>query len=71
MDAKREARKQRAELHRQTQERRRRQRVMRTRLLVVLGTAAVLAIGFMVARRDPQASGGRVWSAAHGHWHDR
>lgn len=68
---KREARRQRAELHRQTQERRQRQRVMRSRLLFVLGAAAVLAIGFMVARRDPQASGGRVWSAAHGHWHDR
>lgn len=71
MDSKREARRQRAELQRQTQERRRRQKVMRTRILLVLGTAAVLAIGFMVARRDPQASGGRVWSAAHGHWHDR
>jgi hypothetical protein len=70
MDAKREARKQRAELHRQTQERRRRQRVMRTRLLIALGTAAVLAIGVMVARRD-KPSGGRVWSAAHGHWHER
>ena len=71
MDNKREARRQRAELHRQTQERRHRQRVMRSRLLIVLGAAAVLAIGFMIARRDPQASEGRVWSAAHGHWHDR
>lgn len=71
MDAKREARRQRAELKRQDQDRRRRQRVMRSRLLIVLGAAAVLVIGFMIARRDPQASGGRVWSAAHGHWHDR
>lgn len=71
MTDKREARKQRSALKRESQDRRQRQRVMRSRLLVVLGAAALLAIGFMVARRDTPADGGRVWSAEHGHWHDR
>ncbi len=71
MSAKREARRQRAALDRQNKDRRRRQQVMRSRLLVALGAAAVLAIGLMIARRDTPGGGGRVWSAAHGHWHDR
>ena len=71
MSTKREERKQRAELARQNQTRRQRQRVMKSRVLVALGAAAVLAVGVMLARRDPKAGSGRVWSPEHGHWHDK
>jgi hypothetical protein len=72
MSDKREARRQRSMLERENKERRRRQQVMRTRLLFALGTAAVIAIGFLLAQRDrPGGGAGRVWSPEHGHWHDR
>jgi hypothetical protein len=71
MSTKREERKQRAELARQTQTRRQRQRVMKSRVLVALGAAAVLAVGVMLARRDPKAAGGLVWSPEHGQWHNK
>ena len=72
MTAKREARRQRSELERQNKERRRRQQVMRSRLLVALGAAAVVALGVLLAKRDkPGGRPGQVWSPEHGHWHDR
>ena len=71
MSAKREARKQRSALERENKERRRRQQVLRSRLLFALGAAAVIAIGVLLARRDPPGNAGRFWSAEHGHWHDR
>ena len=32
---------------------------------------ALLAVAFLALRKDDAVSGGRVWSAAHGHYHDR
>jgi hypothetical protein len=72
MSAKREARRQRSALERENKERQRRQKMIKTRVLMVLGTAAVLAFGFYLTQREPPGGGqGKVWSAAHGHWHDR
>ena len=72
MSAKREARRQRSALERETKERRRRQQVLRSRLVFALGAAAVVALGFLLAQREkPGGRPGQVWSAAHGHWHDR
>ncbi len=43
---------------------------MRNRVLVVLGVLAVAAVAYLgVMRRD--GGSGRVWSAEHGHWHDK
>jgi hypothetical protein len=69
MTTKREERKQRAELEKQQKERQRRQRAMRSRLLVAAGALAVITIGVMLVRRERPS--GRVWSAEHGHWHDK
>ena len=72
MSAKREARRQRSALERENKERRRRQQVLRSRLVFALGAAAVLALGFFLAQRErPGGRPGQVWSAEHGHWHDR
>lgn len=72
MSAKREARRQRSALEREAKERKRRQQVIRSRLLFALGAAAVIALGFLLVQREPPGGGaGKVWSAAHGHWHDR
>jgi hypothetical protein len=69
--AKREARRQRAALERETKDRRRRQQLVRSRVLIVLGAAAVIALGAFLALRDAPSNTGRVWSPEHGHWHDR
>ena len=72
MSTKREERKQRAEEHREAQERERRRRRWRSRVLAIVGTAALIAVVFLLMRRrDGETSDGRVWSAAHGHWHDK
>jgi hypothetical protein len=39
--------------------------------MLVGGVLAVIVLGFLATRRDGAESGGRVWSAEHGHWHDR
>lgn len=72
MSAKREARLQRSAQERETKERGRRRQVMRSRLLFALGAAAVIVTGFLLAQRErPGGRPGQVWSAEHGHWHDR
>ena len=74
MSTKREERKQRSEAQKQNQERQARQRRWKSRALFVAGVAALAAIGFMAVatrHRDGEESNGRVWSAAHGHWHDK
>jgi hypothetical protein len=70
MSSKREDRKQRSEAERLERERLKRSQVMRRRLLLVAGMVAVLAvIALAVTRR--QGNSGRVWSAEHGHWHEK
>ena len=72
MPTKREARRERSAAERANKERRRRQQVLRSRLLFALGATAVAALGFFLAQREkPGGRPGQVWSAAHGHWHDR
>lgn len=72
MSTKRETRKQRSDEHREHQDRQRRQRQWRSRALVALGAFALIAALFMSTRlRDGEERNGRVWSAAHGHWHEK
>ena len=70
---KREERKQRSEAHKAEQELLAKQRKWRSRALFALGVAAVIAaaVMFTTRRTDGDESNGRVWSAAHGHWHDK
>jgi hypothetical protein len=72
MDTKREERKQRAEAQRDAQIRERRQRQWRSRALFAAGILVLIAMGFLATRRrDGEEKDGKVWSAAHGHWHDK
>ena len=72
MSSKREERKQRSEEHRQQVERQKRLQKRNSRALFVLGVLAVIAAGYFATRRkDGDERDGRVWSAAHGHWHDK
>ena len=69
---KREERKQRAEAQREADERHRRRRQLKSRALFAVGALALVAAGFLATRRrDGDEKNGRVWSAAHGHWHDK
>jgi hypothetical protein len=72
MASKREERKQRAEEHRVAQEQQKRKRQWRSRAVFAVGALVLIAAAFMATRRrDGDESNGRVWSAAHGHWHDK
>jgi len=72
MATKREERKQRAEEHRVLHEHQRRKRRWRSRAAFVVGALALIAMGVLATRRkNGEESNGRVWSAAHGHWHDK
>ena len=69
---KREARKQRSEEHREQQERLRRQKQLRSRAMLVVGVVVLIVAGYLTTRRtDGAERDGKVWSAAHGHWHDK
>ena len=68
-DARRAERKQRSEEDRQNRERQKRAQSTRSRLLLVVGVLAVAgAVILGVTRRRDS---GRVWSAEHGHWHEK
>jgi hypothetical protein len=70
MSSKRDDRKQRSDAERLERERLKRSQVARRRMLLVAGAVAVLAvIALAVTRR--QGDSGRVWSAEHGHWHEK
>lgn len=71
MSTKREERKQRAEAQRAKQDQVGRQRKWKSRALIAIGALALIAMGVMSVRRDGDENKGRVWSAAHGHWHDK
>lgn len=69
-DARRQERKERSELERLERERRKDAVRMRNRIAIVVGIVVVAAIVYLGVNR--RASGdGRVWSAEHGHYHDR
>lgn len=67
---KREERRQRAEAERLHREQARRQQKLRSRLMIVAGVLVVLTLSVLALRRG-EDGGGRVWSAEHGHWHER
>jgi hypothetical protein len=71
MSNKRDERKQRAEAHREDQERLQRRRRVRSRALFAAVVLAVIAAGYLTTMRhkDGEERNGQVWSAAHGHWH--
>lgn len=67
--SKREERKLRAEAERLEREHMQRARKARARLLFIVGALAVLGMGVLYVTR--RSGSGRVWSAAHGHYHDK
>lgn len=71
MASKREERKQRAEAQRALQDQRAKQRKWRSRAIMVGVVLAVIVAGVMATRRDGDVNQGRVWSAEHGHWHEK
>jgi hypothetical protein len=73
MSTKREDRKQRAEANREAEEHEKRRRRWRSRALAAAGALALIATALLSTRghKDGEESNGRVWSAAHGHWHDK
>ena len=73
MATKREERKQRAEAQRDAQVRERRQRQWKSRALFAAGVLVLIAMGFLATtrRRNGEERDGKVWSAEHGHWHDK
>ena len=73
MPSKREERRQRAAEHRDEQVRAKRQRRWRSRAAFAAGALALVVLGFLATRRpkDGEERNGQVWSAAHGHWHDK
>ena len=70
MNSKREERKQRSEAERLHREQQQQARKLRGRLFVVAGVLAVAAVVLLAVTRK-QGDSGRVWSAEHGHWHDK
>ena len=70
---KREERKQRADEHREQQEKAKSQKQTRSRVMFVVGVVVLVAAGYFATRgrEDGDQQNGTVWSAAHGHWHDK
>ena len=71
---KREERKQRSEEHRAELERLKRRKRLQSRVTMVVAMLALAIVGYVLAARHPrdgEERNGRIWSAAHGHWHDK
>ena len=71
MPTKREERRERAEAEKLDRDRQKRRKALRSRVTFIAGALAVIAIALLVRRQRLIESDGRVWSSAHGHWHDR
>lgn len=71
MPTKREERRERSEAQKVDRARHERQRIVRSRAMLIVGILAVIAITVIVRRQRTTESDGRVWSSAHRHWHDR
>ena len=71
MPTKREERLQRAEAQKQERARRQRQKVWRSRMAFVAAALAFITIALIVRHQRLSVNDGRVWSSAHGHWHDK
>lgn len=71
MPTKREERKERSEAQKLDRERQQRQKKLRQRIVFIAGTLGFIVIAILVRRQRMIESEGRIWSSAHGHWHDR
>ena len=69
MSTKRMARTRRAERKKERQDNRRRGKLAVA--VLVLGALLVIAIALIFRTGSRDRDDGRVWSAAHGHWHSR
>ena len=72
--SKREERKQRSEEHKAELERLKQRRRFQSRVTLVVTVLALAVAGYVVAARRPkdgEERNGLVWSAAHGHWHNK
>ena len=72
--SKREERKQRSEEHKAEAERLKRKKRFRSRMTLAVAVLGLAVVGYVLAARAPkdgEERDGRIWSAAHGHWHDR
>ena len=73
-NSKREERKQRSEEHKAELERLNRKKRFQSRAtFVIVLVLALVAVGYFTTGRpkDGEERNGRIWSAAHGHWHDK
>lgn len=72
--SKREERKQRSEEHKAEVERLKQQKRFQSRVTFVVVVLGLVVAGYVLAARHPkdgEERNGRIWSAAHGHWHDK
>lgn len=72
--SKREERKQRSEEHKAEVERFKQKKRLRSRVTMIVAALGLAVVGYLLAARHPrdgEERDGRIWSAAHGHWHDR
>ena len=69
MSTKKMARTRRAERKKERQDNRRQGKL--TVAVLVLGVLLVIATALIFRSGSRDRDDGRVWSAAHGHWHDR
>ena len=72
--SKREERKQRSEEHKAELERLKQKKRFQARATIVVAVLALAVAGYVLAVRRPkdgEERNGRIWSAAHGHWHDK
>ena len=71
---KREERKQRSEEHKAEAERLTKKKRTQSRAMFVVVVLGLAVAGYLITTRHPkdgEERNGRIWSAAHGHWHDR
>jgi len=71
MPSKREERLQRSAAQKLEREQKQRTKIWQRRAALVVGALAVIALAIVLRQQRLAASDGRVWSSAHGHWHDR
>ena len=72
--SKRQERKQRSEEHQAELERLNQKKRLQSRVTVVIALIGLAVVGYVLAARHPrdgEERNGRIWSAAHGHWHDK
>lgn len=72
--SKREERKQRSEEQKAELERLKQKKRVQSRVTIVVAVLGLTVVGYVLAARHPkdgEERNGRIWSAAHGHWHDK